>query len=103
MAIINISSFEEFEKQVLEGTGRIVVDFWASWCGPCQMMHPVIEQLAEQYPVTVCKVNVDEVGAAAQQCHVDSIPAFFVFQNGRITAHTVGAMPLEMLASRLGL
>lgn len=103
MDIINIESAADFQEQVLEADGKIVVDFWASWCGPCQMMAPVMHELAEKYDITVCKVNVDEVPEPAMEYRVDSIPAFFLFEKGALKAKTVGAMPLEALAQRLGL
>ena len=78
--------------------GLVLVDFWAEWCGPCQMMLPVIEELAkEQTDIKVCKVNVDEQMELARQYRVMSIPTFLVFKNGKIIAQTLGAQPKEKL------
>ena len=77
MAILHIEDTNEFEAEILDEKGKVLVDFWASWCGPCMMMAPVLEQLAEKYPdVKVAKVNVDEVQQPAVQFGIDSIPAF---------------------------
>lgn len=103
MDIINIESAADFQEQVLEAEGKVVVDFWAAWCGPCQMMAPVMHELAEKYNITVCKVNVDEVSEPAMEYRVDAIPAFFLFENGTAKAKAVGAMPADALAQRLGL
>ena len=74
---------ENFEQEVLKADKPVLVDFWAEWCGPCQMMLPVIEELAkEQTEIKVCKVNVDEQMELARQYRVMSIPTFLVFKNG---------------------
>ena len=104
MAILHIEDTNEFEAEILDEKGKVLVDFWASWCGPCMMMAPVLEQLAEKYPdVKVAKVNVDEVQQPAVQFGIDSIPAFLLFEDGKVTKKAVGAMPLEALAQHLGL
>ena len=89
---------ENFEQEVLKADKPVLVDFWAEWCGPCQMMLPVIEELAkEQTDIKVCKVNVDEQMELARQYRVMSIPTFLVFKNGKIIAQTLGAKPKEKL------
>lgn len=89
---------ENFEQEVLKADKPVLVDFWAEWCGPCQMMLPVIEELAkEQTEIKVCKVNVDEQMELARQYRVMSIPTFLVFKNGKIIAQTLGAQPKEKL------
>ena len=89
---------ENFEQEVLKADKPVLVDFWAEWCGPCQMMLPVIEELAkEQTEIKVCKVNVDEQMELARQYRVISIPTFLVFKNGKIIAQTLGAQPKEKL------
>ena len=104
MEIIHIEDAADFQPEVLGAKGKVLVDFWASWCGPCMMMAPVLEQLAEKYPdLKVVKVNVDEAHEPAVQFGIDSIPAFLLFEDGKVTKKTVGAMPLEALAQRLGL
>ena len=104
MAIVHIENAADFQPEVLETKGKVLVDFWASWCGPCMMMAPVLEQLDEKYPdLKVVKVNVDAAQEPAVQFGIDSIPAFLLFEDGKDTKKTVGAMPLEALAQRLGL
>ena len=89
---------ENFEQEVLKADKPVLVDFWAEWCGPCQMMLPVIEELAkEQTEIKVCKVNVDEQMELARQYRVMSIPTFLVFKNGEIIAQILGAQPKEKL------
>ena len=85
----------EFERFLGE-TKVALVDFWATWCGPCRVLGPVIEQLAEEYDgrASVGKVNVDEEGALAQQFGVMSIPTVVVFENGKEVERRVGVMPL---------
>lgn len=90
---------ENFEQEVLKADKPVLVDFWAEWCGPCQMMLPVIEELAkEQTEIKVCKVNVDEQMELARQYRVMSIPTFLVFKNGEIIAQTLGALYLRRCA-----
>ncbi len=104
MAIVHIENAADFQPEVLAAKGKVLVDFWASWCGPCMMMAPVLEQLDEKYPdLKVVKVNVDAAQEPAVQFGIDSIPAFLLFEDGKVTKKTVGAMPLEALAQRLGL
>ena len=82
----------DFEKEVMQGTGVVLVDFWASWCGPCRMVGPIIDQLAEEYAgkVTVGKVNVDEESALASEFAVVSIPTIIVFKDGKQVEKLVG-------------
>ena len=104
MAVLHIDDAAEFSADVLNAGEKVLVDFWASWCGPCMMMAPVLEELDKAYPeLTVAKVNVDELGELAARFGIDSIPAFILFENGRAVKKTVGAMPMEVLAQRLGL
>lgn len=86
---------EEFDR-FLEEKKVALVDFWATWCGPCRMVGPVIEQLAEEYDgkVNVGKVDVDAEGGLAQQFGVMSIPTVVLFENGKEVERRVGAMPV---------
>ena len=92
-----------FESEVLNAEGKVLVDFWASWCGPCKMIAPVIEELSEELEgqVKVGKVNVDEQPELAAAFEVMSIPSLFVLKDGKVVNNSIGAKPkaqiLEML------
>ena len=96
MAEITITS-ENFEAEVLKSDIPVLVDFWAVWCGPCQMVGPIIAEIAEENEgkIKVGKVNVDEQPELAQQFGIMSIPTMLVFKNGEVAAKTVGAQPKE--------
>ena len=90
MSVITINK-ENFHKEVLESDKPVLVDFWASWCGPCRMLSPTIDELAEENPhIKVAKVNVDEQQELASQFAVMTIPSLFVFKNGKLVNRTVG-------------
>ena len=88
-----------FENEVLKSDKPVLVDFWASWCGPCRMLSPVISELAEEYEgrVKVGKVNVDEEPELASKFDVMSIPTLLVFEDGELVNRAVGARPKEMI------
>ncbi len=95
---------DNFEKEVLQAEGRVLVDFWADWCGPCRMLSPIIEEIADEHDdIKVCKVNVDEESTLAQQYNVMSIPMVVMFENGKITGQTVGFQPKDFLLRSLEL
>lgn len=101
MAVMELTK-ENFQQEVLEAQETVLVDFWATWCGPCKMMAPVVEELAEERSgVKVCKVNVDEQMELARQYRVLSIPTFLVFKNGEMTGNTLGVQPKEKLIELL--
>lgn len=93
MAVIHFSK-EGFDKALEQGT-PMLVDFWADWCGPCRMLAPVVEKLADKYDgrVAVGKVNVDDQAELAGQYGVQSIPTVILFKDGREAARTVGVQP----------
>jgi len=96
---------ENFETEVLKSDIPVLVDFWATWCGPCMMLSPVIAELAEELEgkVKVGKVNVDEQNELAMQYRVASIPTLLLFKNGELVKTTVGFMPKNTLIEELGL
>ena len=80
----------------------VLIDFWANWCGPCKMLGPVLEEIAqERDDVKVCKVNVDEEPLLATQFGVMSIPAVFIIKNGEVTDKTIGVQPKQALLDLL--
>lgn len=90
MAIVNITA-DNFEKEVLQAEQTVLVDFWADWCGPCKMLAPIIDQIAEAHPeIKVGKVNIDQEASLAVNYKVMSIPTLVVFKNGEIANQTVG-------------
>lgn len=91
-----------FEEKVLNHKGTVLLDFWASWCGPCRMMSPVVEEIAESRPdVLVGKVNVDEEEQLSARFKIFSIPTFIVLKDGKVQAQTAGARPKSALEALL--
>ena len=88
---INATS-QNFQSEVLDHQGKVLVDFWAPWCGPCQMLGPIIEEIGEELKdvVKVVKLNVDEVGDIASRYNVSAIPTVILFENGAIKDTFVG-------------
>lgn len=93
--IKHVESVNEFRSEVASGT--VLVDFFATWCGPCQMLAPVIEELDKKHNIKVLKVDVDELGDLAREFRIMSIPTLIVFKDGKMTKKELGYMPLERL------
>ena len=103
MAALHLNA-DNFEAEVLKSDKPVIVDFWASWCGPCKMLGPIVEQISEEgEDVKVCKVDVDENGDLAEKYSVMSIPCVFLFKNGEVAGKSVGALPKDQLLKALGL
>ena len=101
MAVIELNE-ANFENEVEKNNGLVLVDFWASWCGPCKMLSPIVDEIAEECEnVKVCKVNVDEEQALAAKFGIMSIPTLILFKNGNIINKVIGVQPktalLEMI------
>ena len=102
MAAIVITK-ENFDSEVLKAEGTVLVDFWASWCGPCRMLSPILDEVASERPdVKVGKINVDEQPELAQQFGIMSIPTLLVFKNGEKVQESVGLIPKEKVEALLG-
>ncbi len=93
---------QNFDAEVTKFAHPVVIDFWASWCGPCRMMSPIFEELARELPdVTFAKVNVDEAPELAMRFNVLSIPTFVVLRGGTEIGRFSGAMPKEAVQERI--
>ena len=101
MAAININK-SNFQSEVLNSDKKVLLDFWAPWCGPCRMVVPLVEEIAEERPdIKVGKINVDEEVELASQFGVMSIPTLIVMENGKIINQAVGARPKEAILDLL--
>ena len=100
--VIHIGSEEAFDK-LIAGETPILVDFWATWCGPCRMIAPIVEEIANQYAgkAIVAKVDVDEMGELAQRYRIMNIPTLLLFHKGEVVDKAIGARPKAALEQML--
>ena len=94
---------DSFEQEVLQADKPVVVDFWAEWCGPCKMIAPILDEIAQEFDgqVKITKVDVDSNNKTAGRYNIMSIPSLLFFKNGEVVDQVVGAMPKSQLKSRL--
>ena len=101
MAVVKLTT-DNFEQEVLQAQQPVLVDFYADWCGPCQMVSPIVDEIAgERSDIKVCKVNVDEQMELAQSFGVSSIPTLVVISGGKLVKHAVGAQPKSAILDML--
>ena len=101
MSIININK-NNFQSEVLNSEKKVLLDFWAPWCGPCRMVAPIVEEIAGERPdIKVGKINVDEEAELASQFGIVSIPTLVVFEKGKIVNHAMGARPKDAILGML--
>ena len=96
--IVNVTD-ASFEQDVLQSDVPVLVDYWAEWCGPCKMIAPVLEEMAEEYEgkLKVCKLNIDENEQTPPKFNIRGIPTLMLFKNGQVAATKIGAMPKSAL------
>ncbi len=101
MAVINLTK-DNFKTEVMDTDKTVLIDFWAAWCGPCKMVAPTIDEVANEVTdAKICKVNVDEQPELASQFRISSIPTMVVIKNGQVTNVSVGAKPKEDILALL--
>ncbi len=102
MANLPAVSDSSFKQEVLDQEGAVLVDFWATWCGPCRVLHPVLEEIAaERDDVKIISLDIDENQSTAAQYEVLSVPTMILFKDGQLVKRMVGAMPKRKLLKEL--
>lgn len=97
MSVIEINK-DNFENEVIRSDKPVLLDFWAAWCGPCRMLSPLVDEIAEENPqIKVGKINIDEQSELAERYNVMSIPTLLLIKNGEVTASSIGFKPKEDL------
>ena len=103
MAVITVTK-ENFQEQVLNASNTVLLDFWATWCGPCRMVAPIVEEIAAKNPgITLGKINVDEEMELAMQFGITSIPTLVVMKDGQMVNKAIGYAPKKEILKLLGL
>ena len=93
---------DNFENEIIKADKPVLVDFWASWCGPCRMLGPTIDEIAEEHPeIKVCKINIDDEAELAIRHGVMSVPTLMIFKNGEIAQTAVGVRPKDEILDLL--
>ena len=101
MSAIHITK-QNFQEEVVQSSKPVLLDFWASWCGPCRMVSPIVEEIAQARPdVKVGKINIDEQRELAEQFQIMSIPTLMVVRDGQVVRQAVGARPKNQILSML--
>lgn len=101
--MVTVITKDNFQAEVLQSDKPVLVDFWAAWCGPCKMLSPVVDQIADENPdIKVGKINVDDEPELAGQFGVMSIPTLLVFKDGQIANQSVGVRPKDFILGMLG-
>ncbi len=95
---VTVVTKSNFQEEVMESEKTVLIDFWASWCGPCRMLSPIVDEIAEENTnIKVCKVNVDEEGELAEEFNVMNIPTLVVIKGGKEVTRMVGAKPKKQI------
>ena len=101
MSAIKVNK-KNFNEEVLHSDKPVLLDFWAGWCGPCRMVGPILDEIAEEREdIKVCKINIDEEPELANEYQIMSIPSLMVIQNGKIVSRSVGAKPKAQILDML--
>ena len=101
MSVIHVTN-ENFQEEVLNSEKKVLLDFWAPWCGPCRMVGPILDEIAAERPdIKVCKVNVDVEMALASRFRIMSIPTLMVVEGGQVVSQSLGAKPKQKILEML--